>query len=256
MAKTSTKKTWNLSGTTAKYNQTTTAGYKLTNNVITYTKKATKTLATVNGVKSTKGFSVSGGYAFEFASDYKSAKITGSSSADTIKATDANITIEGGKGNDSLTGGSSADIFIYSNGDGNDIITNFDENDKISLKSGAAKVSTSSDDVIFTVGKGKLTLKNANGKNINYTDASGNENIYPEKSSDIEYNKDSTSAKLKITYEGDNFTPNEYSDYKNKLIVINASEVQHALKITGNKNANKSLDFCYKKMGLNSKFRS
>ena len=161
VTKTSTKKSWNLSGTTATYKQTTAAGYKLSNNVITYTKKATKTLATVNGVKSTNGFtlsdntvklktsslskkvSVSGSYVFEFASDYKDAKITGSSSANTIKATGENITIAGGKGNDSLTGGTGANTFIYSEGDGDDIITNYGENDIISLKSGAEKISTS-----------------------------------------------------------------------------------------------------------------
>ena len=256
VTKPSTKKAWSLSNSTATYKQTTTAGYKLTNNVITYTKKATKTLATVNGVKSTKGFSVSGktiklatnslskkvsvsgGYAFDFASDYKSAKITGSSSNDTIKTSGANMTITGGKGNDSLIGSKGADVFVYSNGDGNDVITNFDENDKISLKSGAAEISTSGNDVIFTVGKGKITLKKADGKSITYIE-NGTENIYPETKGDVEYNSKGTTATLKDTYEEDNFTPKEYSDYKNKLLTINASEVKHALKITGNKNANK-----------------
>ena len=54
------KQSWSLSGTTATYKQTTTAGYSIADNVITYNKKATKTLATVTGVKSTKGLSVSG----------------------------------------------------------------------------------------------------------------------------------------------------------------------------------------------------
>ena len=255
VAKTSTKKAWSLSGTTASYNQTTTAGYKLANNVITYTKKAIKTLATVTGVKSIKGFkldgktiklatsslskkvSVSGGYAFEFASDYKSAKITGSSSNDTIKTSGANMTITGGKGNDSLTGGSGADTFVYSNGDGNDVITNFDENDKISLKSGAAEISTSGNDIIFTVGTGKITLKNANGKNINYIDASGNENIYPNKSTDIEYNADGTGATLTAKYSKSSFEPSGI--YKDILVTINAAAVTNELTITGNQKANR-----------------
>ena len=54
------KAAWKLSGKTATYNQTTTAGYTLADNAITYNKKATKTLATVKGVKSSKGLSVSG----------------------------------------------------------------------------------------------------------------------------------------------------------------------------------------------------
>ncbi len=55
-----TKTAWSISGTTATYKQTTTAGYSIADNVITYNKKSTKTLATVTGVKSTKGLSVSG----------------------------------------------------------------------------------------------------------------------------------------------------------------------------------------------------
>ncbi|MBR4642454.1 MAG: hypothetical protein IKO74_06985, partial [Selenomonadaceae bacterium] len=54
------KAAWKLSGSTATYNQTTSAGYTLTDNVINYNKKATATLATVKGVKSISGLSVSG----------------------------------------------------------------------------------------------------------------------------------------------------------------------------------------------------
>ena len=258
VTKTSTKKAWGLSGTTATYTQTTVAGYKLAGDKlsISYTKKATKTLATVNGAKSKSGFtldddtitlktsslskkvSVSGSYAFEFNSDYKNAKITGSSSADTITTAGADMTITGGKGNDSLTGGSGADVFVYSDGDGNDVITNFDESDKISIKSGTAEISTSGDDVIFTVGKGKITLKKANGKNINYVDASGTERTYPDKQSDVEYNSDGTAATLKMKYSKKKFEPSNYSTYKDILVTIDASAVKHTLKITGNEQAN------------------
>ena len=185
-----------------------------------------------------RNVTVSGGYAFEFASGYKNAKITGSSSNDTIKTAGANITIEGGKGNDSLTGGSGANTFIYANGDGNDVITNYNTNDRISIKSGTAEISTSGDNVIFTVGNGKLTLKNANSKSINYTDASG-EHVYPEESSDVEYstdNKGCTGATLKATYSEDSFAPSGI--YKDILVTIDASAVTNELTITGNKKAN------------------
>ena len=97
VSKPSTKKSWSLSGTTATYKQTTSAGYKLASNAksISYTKKATKTLATVKGAKSKSGFTLSGttlklatnslskkvsvssaNYGFEFASTYKNALIT------------------------------------------------------------------------------------------------------------------------------------------------------------------------------------
>ena len=56
----STKNSWSLSKTTATYKQTTSEGYALEDNAINYTKAATKTLATVKGVKSLDGLSVSG----------------------------------------------------------------------------------------------------------------------------------------------------------------------------------------------------
>ena len=58
VAKPSTKKAWSLSKTTATYKQTTSAGYTLADNVVTYSKKATETLATVKGVKSVKRLSL------------------------------------------------------------------------------------------------------------------------------------------------------------------------------------------------------
>lgn len=51
---------WSLKNSTATYTRTTTAGYLLEDNAITYTNKGTTTLATVKGVKSVKGLSVNG----------------------------------------------------------------------------------------------------------------------------------------------------------------------------------------------------
>ena len=62
VSKTSTKKSWSLSGTTATYKQTISAGYKLASDSksISYSKASTKTLTTITGVKSTDGLTVSG----------------------------------------------------------------------------------------------------------------------------------------------------------------------------------------------------
>ncbi len=60
VTKTNTTNAWAFSGTTATYNQTTTAGYTLTNNEIIYSKKSTTPLATVEGVTSKDGLSLSG----------------------------------------------------------------------------------------------------------------------------------------------------------------------------------------------------
>ncbi|MBQ3433736.1 MAG: hypothetical protein IJG24_01675, partial [Selenomonadaceae bacterium] len=61
-AKPSTKNAWSLSGTNANYVQTTTAGYTLSSDAksISYTPSTSETLATVSGVKSVSGISLSG----------------------------------------------------------------------------------------------------------------------------------------------------------------------------------------------------
>ena len=141
VSKSTTKNAWSLSNSTATYKQTSSAGYSLASNSksITYAKtSATNTLATVKGAKSKSGLSVSdnviilkksalsnkvtvsGSYEFDFASDYKKATITGSSSSDTITARGSNIKLNGGAGADSLSGGSSNDSI--NGGAGNDVI--------------------------------------------------------------------------------------------------------------------------------------
>ena len=195
VTKTSTAKAWTLNKTTASYNQTTSAGYKLADNSITYAKKSVETLATVKGAKSAKGLSVSGkkitlknsalsdkvtvsgGYEFDFASDYKNATITGGKSDDTITARGKNISINGsagndllyggagkdtligGKGDDSLWGNAGADTFIYSNGDGNDVICGFGDNDLLKITGAfSTSYSKSKGEVYFKVDSGSITL--------------------------------------------------------------------------------------------------
>ena len=60
VTKSSKTKAWSLSKTTATYKQTTTAGYTLADNAITYSPKSIETLATVKGVKAVDGLKVSG----------------------------------------------------------------------------------------------------------------------------------------------------------------------------------------------------
>ena len=142
VTKSTTKNAWSYSNSTATYQQTKSAGYTLEDNAISYSKKSTSTLATVKGAKSKSGLSVSGnviklknsaltskvtvsgGYEFDFASDYTKSSITGSNSNDIITARGKNISINGGKGNDTIKilgtglvkGGAGADIINGSSG--------------------------------------------------------------------------------------------------------------------------------------------
>lgn len=102
--------------------------------------------------------------------------IYGGSGADSILGTAAagDDKLYGDAGNDRLTEGAGSDTFVYGSGDGKDVITDYTANqDKIKLTSGEIiKTAYSGNNVIFTVGSGTLTVKNAKGKAITITEAS------------------------------------------------------------------------------------
>ena len=78
-------------------------------------------------------------------------------------------TINTGTGNDtvSLDGGAYYNFIQYASGDGNDLIRGFGVDDTIKITGAKYTKKTSGQDVILTVGKGKITLKDAKGKTLN-----------------------------------------------------------------------------------------
>ena len=86
------------------------------------------------------------------------------------------VTVNGGAGNDSIIlarvriayadYSNPSTVIEYSSGDGDDTITGFDANDTLSI-AGSYTRSTVDNDVIFSVGNGSITLKDAKGKTIN-----------------------------------------------------------------------------------------
>lgn len=103
----------------------------------------------------------------------KAINITGNALANSIVGGKNSDTLYGGKGNDTLKGGTGKDVFVYSTGDGKDVITDYTAGqDKIKINKGTiSKYAISGDDVVFTIGTGTLTVKNAKTKRISITDA-------------------------------------------------------------------------------------
>ena len=86
---------------------------------------------------------------------------------DTIESFGWKMTIAGGKGNDSLSLNSTNNLIKYNAGDGNDTILGFNSTDTLTILGGSYSTATSGSDVIVTVGKGIITLKDVKGNAIN-----------------------------------------------------------------------------------------
>ena len=98
-------------------------------------------------------------------------KLFGLAGNDTLSGYTGNDTLTGGDGNDSLNGGKGKDLFVYTAG--NDIIADYAAGDKISVGGAISKASVNGKNVVLTVGKGTLTVKNAKGKTLALTDSKG-----------------------------------------------------------------------------------
>ena len=142
--------------------------------------------------------------------------IFGGTGNDKLYGDAGNDTLDGGTGNDSLKGGDGNDLFIYTGG--KDVITDYFEFDKISLGGAISKATLKNGDVIFTIGKGSLTVKNAEGKTLNIIDANG-----------TEYSTVFGSTTLTLT----NASASSLT-VGDSIQVINASSRTNAIQITGN----------------------
>ena len=97
--------------------------------------------------------------------------ILGGAGNDSIVGGDGKDTLSGGKGNDTLKGGKGDDVFIYTAG--NDIINDYTTGDKISLGGAISNTKLSGDDVVFTIGKGTLTVKDGANKKLSMINSKG-----------------------------------------------------------------------------------
>ena len=126
-------------------------------------------------------------------------------------------TVMAGAGDDKIKSYSENGVlYQYASGDGNDSISGFTAKDTLSISTGKYSSARSGNDVIVTVGDGKITLEGAvNLSKLNIVDAS------------------SISTLLTVT-DSSNATVTVGSAVR----VINASKRTKAVKITGNKLAN------------------
>ena len=88
-------------------------------------------------------------------------ELNGDEKANELRAGSGGSTLWGGSGNDKLYGGAGADVFVYSSG--SDVIYNFDaEQDRVALRDVSINSSRlSGNDIVYSIGNGSLTLKNA-----------------------------------------------------------------------------------------------
>ena len=161
-------------------------------------------------------------------------EIKGNGKANRIIGSTNDDTLWGGKGNDTLTGGEGEDVFAFSDGDGKDVITDYSSEDVIKFASGTvSKIKESGKDVIFTVGKGTVTVKNGKGKAITYVDADDNENVYPTQP----YYISGETVVLTKDYASNTFDMKDDSDLS-EVYNIDASRVDADLVVKGNNKNN------------------
>ena len=256
-----TATSWSISGTTATYKfKSMTAGYKLADNKISYVKASGgSTLAKVKGVKSISGLSlknktvtvsnaslnkktvtISSGYSLKLGIDVAKSKttsakwsISGSTAIYKSKSTTAGYNLANNK--ITYTAAKSATNLFKINGIK---LKSSDLSVSGNINSGTATYKISDNDVIFTVGGGKITVKGATDKNFTYTDASG-EHFYSHEDDNL-YKISGKSVSLTSDYSAKKFDVSTISG-GSSITRIDASNVTRSLVITGNDNANEIL---------------
>lgn len=132
-------------------------------------------------------------------------------------------TLYGGAGNDKIWGGDGADVFIYSAG--KDIINDYKTGeDTIQIEEGKiSKATVKGSDVVFTVDKGTLTIKNTKAKKLSMMDSAGNEYVTMVGGATTSNVTNSTKSSFKID---------------TWIKTVNATKRTKTIKITGNTLAN------------------
>ena len=152
--------------------------------------------------------------------------VHGNAGNDKIYGNDGNDVLDGDSGNDTLYGGAGNDTFRYYGGEGNDVIADFESGDTIYLSNATiSAASLKSSDMVFTVGKNTLTVKNGKNKEI----AIGNYIYY----NNLIYDSKKTRATLGAGFTG----TLKADDYSSTVTFIDATAVKNGIYIYGNDKA-------------------
>ena len=155
-------------------------------------------------------------------SDANAITINGNAKSNTIYGGAGNNILNGGAGNDTLSGGAGKDTFVYANGQGKDTISDYVAGqDTLQISSGSiskAALANSNKDLVFTVGSGSITLKNAGAKAISLKDGHGN------------YTASSTAITLASNFTG----TMDATKYLASVKTIDGRNATKAVNITGN----------------------
>ena len=142
--------------------------------------------------------------------------LDGSAGSDILSGGTGNDTLFANTGNDTLSGGKGKDVFIYSGG--NDIISDYAVGDTIRVASGTiSETSLVGKNVVFTIGNGSLTVKNAKNKTIALIDSAGESS--------------STVVSDRMTVTDSTASPVTVAPY---VKIVDASARTTAVKIVGN----------------------
>ena len=175
--------------------------------------------------------------------------IKGNALSNKIIGSESDDCIIGGRGMDTLIGGNGHDTFLYNIGDGNDIVLDYNTNDdneadviKINLTADDVEdirdnASINGSDVVFFIGTGKITVKDAKDKKIILKDENDEEHQYPNPLP-VSLNETKTNATILDTYADKTFIAANFR-FGSKLKKIDASAVPNELEITGNSLSNK-----------------
>ena len=151
--------------------------------------------------------------------------ISGNAGNDSIYNFGDHVSISGDAGNDYIENdGGKHIMYNFGRSSGKDTIVGFNANDTIKITSGGYSAVTSGDDVIVSIGKNSMLLKNAASLEINFIDAAGEEKIwFAEENNfatadnlDALVKKDLASIALNESVNAENFAQNTLLAYSEK----------------------------------------